>query len=124
MSERALASREESFQVRALGWVASGFIRLLRSTLLLRFHGQEEIRRFERENRRFLLAFWHRHLLLMVYGYRGPGITILISQHRDGALIAETVRHFGVHSSRGSSTRGAVAGVRDMLRLARSGMDL
>jgi len=78
----------------------------------------------EQEGRRFLLAFWHRHLLLMPYSYRGRAISVLVSRHRDGELIARTVAHFGIHTSRGSSTRGGVAGVRELLRQLRDGYDL
>jgi lysophospholipid acyltransferase (LPLAT)-like uncharacterized protein len=104
--------------------VAAGLIRLLRATVRLSHHGDAEMRRMEREGERFLIAFWHRHILLMPYCYRGRRITVLVSQHRDGELIARTVAHFGIHSSRGSTTRGGAAGVREMLRRFREGYDL
>ncbi|HEX6861898.1 MAG TPA: lysophospholipid acyltransferase family protein [Thermoanaerobaculia bacterium] len=78
----------------------------------------------EQGNERFILAFWHRHLLLMPYSYRGKGISVLVSQSKDGELIARTVARLGIDSSRGSSSRGGVAGMRTLLRKAGEGWDI
>lgn len=107
-----------------LGWLGAGLIRLLRTTVRLSHHGDAELRRMEQAGERFIIAFWHRHLLLMPYSYRGSRISVLISQHKDGELIARTMGHFGIDASRGSSTRGGAAGFRDLLRRVRQGYDL
>lgn len=107
-----------------IGWLAAALIRALRATIRLSHYGDTEIRRMERTGERFIIAFWHRHLLLMPYSYRGGKISVLISQHKDGELIARTMGHFGIDSSRGSSTRGGAAGFRDLLRRVRQGYDL
>jgi lysophospholipid acyltransferase (LPLAT)-like uncharacterized protein len=73
---------------------------------------------------RIILAFWHGRLLMMPYSYPGRGITILVSTHRDGELVARTVRHFGIESVRGSTTRGAFAGLKALLKSARAGRDI
>ena len=90
----------------------------------LRYHGAERIRAWEAAGEHFILAFWHRHLLLMPYGYRGRRISVLVSQSRDGELIARTVARFGIDASRGSSSRGGLAGMRSLLRKAEEGWDL
>ncbi|HXO21185.1 MAG TPA: DUF374 domain-containing protein, partial [Thermoanaerobaculia bacterium] len=84
-----------------LSLVAAGLIRALRRTVRLRYHGEERIRGWERSGERFILAFWHRHLLLMPYAYRGRRISVLVSRSRDGELIARTVARLGIDSSRG-----------------------
>lgn len=108
----------------AAGWLGAALIRLLRATVRLYHHGDAAMRRLEAEDRRFIVAFWHRHLLLMPYSYRGERITILISRHRDGELIARTMGHFGHSATRGSSTRGGVGAVRALLRRVREGWDV
>jgi hypothetical protein len=60
----------------------------------------------------------------MPYAYRGRRISVLISRSRDGELIARTVAHLGIDSSRGSSSRGGAAGLRELLRKAEEGYDL
>ena len=91
--------------VSLISFVAANFIRGLRATVRLRHHGDERMRKWERRGEHFILAFWHRHLLLMPYVYRGKGISVLVSQSTDGELIARTVARLGIDSSRGSSSR-------------------
>lgn len=107
-----------------LSLLAAGFLRGLRATLRLRHHGDGELRGWEGEGKPFILAFWHRHLLLMPYAYRGRRISVLVSQSRDGELIARTVARLGIDSSRGSSSRGGMAGMRTLLRKAADGWDI
>ncbi|HEX3570641.1 MAG TPA: lysophospholipid acyltransferase family protein [Acidobacteriaceae bacterium] len=61
-----------------------------------------------------VFAFWHRSLLVCAHRFRGLGIAILISSSFDGELIARTVKLLGFHPVRGSSSRGAAAGLRQM----------
>jgi lysophospholipid acyltransferase (LPLAT)-like uncharacterized protein len=111
----------------AVSFLAAWFIRLLRATVRLRHHGDERVRQWELGEQRFILAFWHRHLLLMPYAYRGGRgrrISVLVSQSGDGELIARTVARLGIDSSRGSSSRGGIAGMRSLLRKAADGWDI
>jgi lysophospholipid acyltransferase (LPLAT)-like uncharacterized protein len=107
-----------------LSFLAASFIRCLRATVRIRFHGDERVREWERTGTHFILAFWHRHLLLMPYAYRGRRISVLVSQSKDGELIARTVARLGIDSSRGSSSRGGIAGMRSLLRKAAEGWDI
>jgi lysophospholipid acyltransferase (LPLAT)-like uncharacterized protein len=109
---------------RLLSLLAAAFIRGLRATVRLRHHGDERLREWERRGEPFILAFWHRHLLLMPYAYRGKRISVLVSQSQDGELIARTVARLGIDSSRGSSSRGGMAGMRTLLRKAAGGWDI
>ena len=61
-----------------------------------------------------IYAFWHQRLLLFSYTHRFRGITVLISQHADGELIAGTVEGLGFATVRGSSTRGGGAALYQM----------
>lgn len=103
---------------------AAWLIRALRAGVRLRHHGDAAVRGWEQRGERFILAFWHRHLLLMPYAYRGRRISVLVSRSRDGELIARTVARFGIAAARGSSSRGGVAGLRELLRQGRQGYDL
>jgi lysophospholipid acyltransferase (LPLAT)-like uncharacterized protein len=46
---------------------------------------------------------------------------MLISRHQDGQIIARTVGHFGIDTIAGSSSRGAGAALRAMLRALKAG---
>jgi lysophospholipid acyltransferase (LPLAT)-like uncharacterized protein len=111
-------------KISLISFVAATFIRGLRATVKLRHHGDERMRDWERRGEHFILAFWHRHLLLMPYSYRGKRISVLVSQSTDGELIARTVDRLGIDSSRGSSSRGGAAGMRSILRKAAEGWDI
>ena len=91
----------------------------------LRHHGDAALRERERRGERFILAFWHRHLLLMPYSYRGRRISVLVSQSRDGELIARTVAQLR-HRLRAAARAAAAgrAGMRSLLRKAAEGYDL
>jgi lysophospholipid acyltransferase (LPLAT)-like uncharacterized protein len=113
-----------STQATVVPFLAANFIRILRATVRLRHHGDERMREWERDGTHFILAFWHRHLLLMPYAYGGKRISVLVSQSKDGELIARTVARLGIDSSRGSSSRGGIAGMRSLLRKAAEGWDI
>jgi lysophospholipid acyltransferase (LPLAT)-like uncharacterized protein len=106
------------------GWLAAAVLRLLRASLRLRHHGDAALRQWEREGTHFVLAFWHRHLLLMRYAYRGRQVTVMVSMSRDGELSAAALRHLGVHTARGSTSRGGARGLRELLRRAGAGSDI
>ncbi len=112
------------FKIRFAAFLAAGLLRGLRATLRLRCDGEAEIRARERGDQRFILAFWHRHLLLMPWAYRGKGISVLVSRSKDGELIARAVGHLGIATARGSSSRAGAIGLHALLRQARSGMDI
>lgn len=68
-----------------------------------------------------VFAFWHRTLLTCAHRFRNKGIAILISASFDGELIARTVEYLGFFPVRGSSSRGGVAGLRNMAQAYNDG---
>ncbi len=105
---------------RIPAFIGASFIRLLHATLRARHVSAETIERLPQ----YIIAFWHEHLAMMLHSrYRRP-IRVLVSQSRDGELIASAFSYYGVDVARGSSTRGATAALRDMIRTARSGANI
>ncbi|NVJ52421.1 MAG: lysophospholipid acyltransferase family protein [Campylobacteraceae bacterium] len=62
------------------------------------------------ENESFVIAFWHGELLMQPYNYKKlkptGKVSAMISQHKDGEAITRTVEYLGIHSIRGSSSKG------------------
>lgn len=56
--------------------------------------------------------------------YPGKALHILVSQHRDGEIIANILRQFGFCLVRGSSSKGGHDALREMMRLLRADNDL
>lgn len=103
-----------------ISFLASIFIRVLHATLRVRHVNAENV---ERE-RQYILAFWHAHLLLMLHStYRKP-IAVMSSRSKDGEYVARVFDWYGVDSVRGSSSRGAGAALRGLIREARAGKNI
>ncbi|HUP66343.1 MAG TPA: lysophospholipid acyltransferase family protein [Thermoanaerobaculia bacterium] len=104
--------------------VAAMFIRTLHATLRVRHSGIENIDALNRRGERYLYAFWHGQIMVMIYGRFARPAVVMISNHRDGELIARTMNRFGLGIARGSSSRGGSEALRGMIRLARDGWNL
>lgn len=107
--------------IRVLPWLGYGVIRGLRWTIRMTTVKSEAVEALLKEGRNCIVAFWHGRQLMMPFADRGRAISILISQHRDGELIARTVARFGFHAVRGSTTRGGSAAFRRLVGRARAG---
>jgi lysophospholipid acyltransferase (LPLAT)-like uncharacterized protein len=70
-----------------------------------------------------MLVFWHSRLVMMPYSYPGSSLVVMVSEHRDGKMIAALLRRFGLDIASGSSTRRGSAGLRQLLRYTRAGHD-
>lgn len=66
---------------------------------------------------RFIYAFWHEDVLFAAT--LKARIHVLISSHGDGELIARIAGHLGRGSVRGSTTRGGMRALREMMRVGR-----
>jgi lysophospholipid acyltransferase (LPLAT)-like uncharacterized protein len=110
--------------------LAYGLIRALGSTLRLRTLYPERVDALWRTDQPVIIAFWHGRQAMMPLAYRRRQITkqarieILVSQHRDGELIARVMRWFKFGCVRGSTTRGGSRALRQLVRSARAGADL
>ena len=105
-----------------LCWLGSLYIRLVHLTGRWRVVNGGHAERLWDAHSPFILAFWHGRILMMPKSWRGSvPIHMLISQHRDGQLIARTVAHFGIDTVQGSTTRGGSAALRAMLKFLKNG---
>jgi len=66
-----------------------------------------------------LIALWHEHLPICIraFGYQGFGV--LISQSQDGQLAAAICQSWGYHVFRGSSSKGALIGSKNLVKWIR-----
>lgn len=105
-----------------LCWAVHLYIRLVFATGSWSVEGAEIPRRFRAEGKPFILAFWHGRLLMipMAWQHLAP-MHMLISAHRDGRIIAEAVTYFGIHSVAGSSTKGGLSALRQMMKHLKDG---
>ena len=124
MASHWLKPVERWFKLAVLPPAGAAVIRALGRSMRIETRGHEHVDRLYREGKRVIIAFWHARQLMMPLTYRGTLAHILISQHQDGEIIARVVERFGFRAVRGSSTRGGVEALRELIRLGRSGVDL
>src|SRR5207245_989017 len=58
---------------------------------------------------------------LATYFFRHRGIVVMSSQSFDGEYTARLIQRFGYGTARGSSTRGSIGAIIEMVRLMRNG---
>lgn len=90
-------------------------------TRLIRYRDNQEwkaISKAHKEGQPVVVALWHNELVGVAgYGYRsGDNYTVMVSQSRDGEIIARMVERLGLTVCRGSSSRG---GLKALLRMSR-----
>ncbi len=101
-----LAEYPGSFVVRSLG-----------ATLRLRRFGKcyyEE--RLRGGSKRVVYAFWHCHIIPLTIAYAHQEACVLVSEHRDGEVIARVVHRLGFKTERGSTTRGGIKALKALVR--------
>jgi len=69
-----------------------------------------------RATRRYVYLFWHEMMLLPAFTHASRCFTALVSRHRDGELIAQVVRMLRGRTIRGSTGKGGVEALRQMMR--------
>ena len=68
-----------------------------------------------------IFCFWHGRMMMLPAVHHIRKMHILISLHRDGALISKVIGHFGHGTISGSSSRGGDTALRVMMRTLESG---
>jgi lysophospholipid acyltransferase (LPLAT)-like uncharacterized protein len=96
-------------------WGAAGYLRLVHATGNWSVEGEEIPRRLIDEGRPFIVCFWHGRLLLVSEAWHYERrFHMVISQHPDGQLIANTIVRLGFDTISGSTTHGGTAVLRAM----------
>lgn len=115
----------KSEAMRRIGcWIVAQYIRIVWATGRWNVLNGAVPERFWREGKPFIIGFWHGRLLILPAMWpRRSKISMLISMHRDGELIANAIGYFGHGTVRGSAAkpgstkdRGGAAALRGMLK--------
>ncbi len=70
-------------------------------------------------SRRCIFAFWHDRILLISYVHKGWHAAILASDSADGEIIAQILQRQGYFMVRGSTGKGGVRALKQLLQEAR-----
>jgi lysophospholipid acyltransferase (LPLAT)-like uncharacterized protein len=69
-------------------------------------------------------AHWHGDEIALFSHFGSWGLTLLVSQSKDGEIMARAAEALGYRVTRGSSSRGAVGGLLALIKAARSGQSV
>lgn len=76
----------------------------------------------------YVVALWHGELLMQPFNYKylkpNGKISGMISNHKDGEIIMKTVDYLGIHSIRGSSSKGGVKALISAIKEIKDGNDI
>lgn len=101
--------------LRVIAFLAAVLIRLWMSTTRIRTCSADgQSHPVDPAGQRYIYAFWHEALLAPIAAR--PKARVLISQHRDGELIAQACHWLGLGVIRGSTARGGSQALLEMIR--------
>jgi lysophospholipid acyltransferase (LPLAT)-like uncharacterized protein len=66
-----------------------------------------------------IILFWHEYIPIPFYLRGHCNFAILLSQHQDAEWLSQAARHMGFDVVRGSTNRGGVTALREILRKSR-----
>lgn len=97
-------------------FAGGGVLRVLASTWRYRVVDEHRLESLRADRTSFIFSLWHGQLLPLIWHHRNQRVAILVSEHKDGELIARIAESIGYRLIRGSTTRG---GGRALLALVR-----
>lgn len=110
-------------QTRILPFVMQLFVRFIYLTNKKRFHHPKELK-----DKVYVVAFWHGELLMQPFNYQKlkpkGKVSAMISEHKDGESITKTVEYLGIHSIRGSSSKGGAKALIGAIKELKRGDDI
>jgi lysophospholipid acyltransferase (LPLAT)-like uncharacterized protein len=109
---------------RAILLLGRGTLNLLARTWRFRVRNGEVIQSLRKDDTAFIFALWHGHLLPLLWFHRSEGVKVLISEHRDGELVARAAESLGYGLIRGSTTRGANRALISLVRELAAGHEI
>jgi lysophospholipid acyltransferase (LPLAT)-like uncharacterized protein len=113
---------------RRLRWIVRlgvPLVRLLGATWRIRLvNNGGSVDALRRERQPIVFALWHGDMLPLLYQHRDEGVSVLISEHHDGELIARVAESLGFRTVRGSTSRGASRALVGLARELEAGHDV
>jgi len=114
----------DSVKVRWIVRIGAFALRMLAKTWRIRVIGDEGLNAERTARRPVIFVLWHGQMLPLLYQHRNQAVRVLISEHRDGELVARTAIALGFGTVRGSSTRGSGRALLGLVREVEAGHDI
>ena len=110
--------------IHVADWAFYLLIKYIGKTIRYETDDWENFEIIEKAGKIPIYSFWHNRIFAGTYFFRERGIVIITSQSFDGEYIARFIQRFGYGAVRGSSTRGGVGALVEMIRLSKKGLPM
>lgn len=95
--------------------------KILSSTWRIKFEEDPSFRTMLENKNPTILAHWHGQDLALLHAACRYRLATLASPSKDGELMNTILKNLGVVTARGSSSRGGASGLRQLIRICRTG---
>jgi lysophospholipid acyltransferase (LPLAT)-like uncharacterized protein len=113
----------ERAQIFFATWVGTHAVSLIGSSLRWETMGWENWEAARKLGKGIIFTFWHREIVAATWFWRKRGIVVMTSRNFDGEYIARIIQKHGYGAARGSSSRGAVRALVEMIKSLKDGRD-
>lgn len=96
-------------------------LRALAATWRVSFKNPQVVSELRLRRQPFIYLLWHGTLLPLTWVHRNRNVVAMISEHRDGEIIARIVQSIGYRTVRGSTSRGAARALLGACRVIEEG---
>lgn len=111
----------EKFQILLATWFGYFAVLMIGRSLRWTVLGWENFEAALGMGKPPIFTFWHREIFSATWFWRHRGIVVMTSQNFDGEYIARIIQKHGYGAARGSSSRGAMRALKEMIRTMRRG---
>jgi len=105
------------FARRAFGFLGTAFFRSLIGTIDFKWAFYDPEIDSNVAKRKYILMFWHEHILCPLFFRRHSPVTMLLSQHGDAELVSQAAQFVGMKCIRGSSSHGSITALKQFVQL-------
>lgn len=116
-----MASSSFELLAAAVPAVAPHVVRGLMSTCRTTVLGRDVKEKYVDGTGGFVGVVWHKDFLFALDFFRRRKIVVMVSQSKDGELVARALHRLGYRTVRGSSSRGGREALADLTDLVRNG---
>lgn len=112
---------------RIISFLLKLFIIFISRTVRLKVYNREIIDRIKQKKKQIIFAFYHQELFLFIhyiFQYKYNRVVILTSPSRDGDIAESLLRRFNFGVVRGSSRRGGLRGMIEIIQAIKNGSDV
>lgn len=101
------------------GWL----LRMLGITWRVRVYGRECLLARPAGSAPVVYTLWHGQMLPLLWAHKAR-TGVIVSEHKDGEIIARIIALFGLFGVRGSSSRGGTRALLESVQVVRQGTDM